>query len=146
VFYPTSGLQDHHDHVEVLPVNPVQIGVHPRLANLTPDEEPLRSANEELIADLREISELGVSTDGRPAPGTKGQWSDLVIALGGPSVIAGLIKIFRLWLNLDRRRSLTLIRELGGKQHLKIEITGDTISERTIHDAVHLLLTAEKDR
>jgi hypothetical protein len=121
-----------------------RISLHPGLSTLVPDDEPLRSAAAELVADLRELDGLGVTWDSIPAPGTKGQWSDLVVALGGPSAIGGAVRVFHLWLNRDRRRSLALTRDNGDGKLLTIELSGETISDQTVRDAIQRMVdTAE---
>ncbi|KAB1948565.1 hypothetical protein F8271_02210 [Micromonospora sp. ALFpr18c] len=123
-----------------MPAN--RIMLLPALSTLTPADEPLQAATAELVADLREVDGLRVTEEDTPAVGQKGQWTDLVIALGGPSVVAGAVTVFRLWLGRDRRRSLTLTAWRAGADPLRIEISGDNVAERTVHEAVQRLLGA----
>ncbi|MCX5117240.1 hypothetical protein OG992_08600 [Micromonospora sp. NBC_00362] len=112
----------------------------PGLSTLTPDDEPLQAASAELVMDLREVDGLRATEEGIPVVGRKGQWTELVIALGGPSVVAGAVTAMRLWLSRDRRRSLTLTASRAGEDPLRIEISGDNVAERTVHEAVQRLL------
>lgn len=119
---------------------PSPITLHPGLSTLTAADEPLQRATGELIADLRDVIGLRVTEEDAPGTGHKGGLTDLVIALGGPSVVAGVVTVVRLWLSRDRRRSLTLRAARPGEEPLWIEITGDNIAERTVHEAFLRLL------
>ncbi|MGV9212778.1 effector-associated constant component EACC1 [Micromonospora sp. RB23] len=121
---------------------PVRIVLLPGLSTLTPDDDPLQSATAELVMDLREVDGLRTTEEGIPVVGRKGQWTELVIALGGPSVVAGAVTAMRMWLSRDRRRSLTLTAWRAGEDPLRIEISGDNVAERTVHEAVQRLLLA----
>lgn len=126
----------------------MRITLVPGLSTLSPDDEPLQAATAELIADLRDVDDVRVTEEDRTAStghkgqstGHKGQWQDLVLALGGPSVVAGVVSVFRLWLSRDRRRSLTLVATRPGEEPLRIEISGEHIAEETVRDAVLQLL------
>ncbi|PTA47509.1 hypothetical protein [Micromonospora sp. RP3T] len=120
---------------------PARIILLPGLSTLTPDDEPLQAATAELVMDLREVDGLRATEEGTPVIGHKGQWTELVIALGGPSVVAGAVTAMRLWLSRDRRRSLTLTAWRADEHPLRIEISGDNIAERTVHEAVQRLLS-----
>jgi len=123
-------------------MKPTRLRLQPGLSTLTLADEALQSASEELAADLHDVADLRIIREDTPAPGKKGQWSDVILALGGPSAVAGVVRIFHLWLDRDRRRSLTLIKDLGGEKPLTIKITGDSVSEATVRDAVQQLIRA----
>ncbi|WP_208565733.1 effector-associated constant component EACC1 [Micromonospora antibiotica] len=116
--------------------------MHPGLSTLTATDEPLQRATSELIVDLREVVGLRVTEEDTPGTGHKGGMNDLVIALGGPSVVAGVVTVVRLWLSRDRRRSLIVRSARPGEEPVWIEITGDNIAERTVHETVQRLLGA----
>lgn len=119
---------------------PSRITLHPGLSTLTAADEPLQRATGELIADLRGVAGLRVTEEDAPGTGHKGGLTDLVIALGGPSVVAGVVTVVRLWLSRDRRRSLTIRAARSGEDLVWIEIAGDNIAERTVHEAIQRLL------
>ncbi|WP_431936092.1 effector-associated constant component EACC1 [Micromonospora sp. RP3T] len=119
---------------------PARLMLLPGLSTLTPDDEPLQAATAELVMDLREVDGLRATEESTPVVGHKGQWTELVIALGGPSVVAGAVTAMRLWLSRDRRRSLTLTAWRADEHPLRIEISGDNIAESTVREAVQRLL------
>ena len=119
-----------------------RITLHPGLSTLTAADEPLQRATGELIADLRGVDGLRVTEEDAPSTGHKGGLTDLVIALGGPSLVAGVVTTLRLWLSRDRRRTLTIRAARPGEEPVWIEIAGDNLAERTVHEAVQRLLGA----
>ncbi|MBL7258430.1 effector-associated constant component EACC1 [Paractinoplanes lichenicola] len=117
--------------------------LRPGLPGLSPGDDPLQLATAELIGDLREAG-LPTTETAPAATGTKGALSDLAVTIGGSTAAAGaLVRIVNLWLHRDRRRTLTITRDSANGTPEVIEIQGDAISDRTLHEAVQKLLDAE---
>src|SRR5262249_24086188 len=120
------------------------INVRPDLANLSAAHPASLAAAEELLADLDSTPELrATGTEARVA-NSKGTLTDLVIVLSGPSTIAGVVRILRLWLSRDRRRSITLTRKLEGQPAMEIRIEGEAISEQAVRHAIEQISQAAK--
>jgi hypothetical protein len=118
----------------------VVLHLRPGLPGLSPGDDPLQLATMELIGDLREAG-LPAAEDGPASPGSKGTLSDLAVTIGGSTAAAGaLVRIVNLWLHRDRRRSLTITRDTGDGNPEIIEIKGEAISDRTVHEAVQKLI------
>lgn len=113
--------------------------LRPGLTGPSPGDGPVQLATVELIADLRTAG-LPVTGTDPDAAGATGVLSDPAVTIGGSSTAAGaLVRIVNQWLRRDRRRSLTIIRTAGGTPET-IQIQGDAISDRTLHEAVQKLL------
>ncbi len=125
--------------MEAVGAGPLRIGVYTGLSTLPPDDEPSRVAARELIDDLR-AEGVPYRLEDEQVAGAKGQLADLVVLLGGPASIGAVVRIFRLWLERDRRRWLALTIDAGDGAPRTIKIEGDAISERTLHDAVQRLV------
>lgn len=101
----------------------------------TTDEKWSRQADDlyhELLANVPNAKLHEVSR-----PGTKGTVTELIIALGGAQFVAELGRCFRAWLGRDRDRTIRL-RIVDGDQERSITITGETVSDEAIRDALRV--------
>jgi hypothetical protein len=117
--------------------------VEPRLLGIHTDHPAAQSAIGELKTDLRDVSWVEVHEKVVPARGTKGYISDILIATGTPAGIAGLARIFHLWLSRDKRRSLSLTRRSGNSE-IVIKIEGENVSVETVNQAVRAIWDEQK--
>jgi hypothetical protein len=110
---------------------------------LRPEITGLVSGHEAWQAAYAELgSQLGARPEDageRPAA-TKGTASDLAIALGTPTVVAGIVRIVYLWLSQDKHRSLRISRTENASGAVEVHITGENISEQAVREAVQRLL------
>lgn len=117
------------------------VTLHPEMIGLDADHPVVLSAVAELMEDARDVDGLSLTeVDQASMPGHKGAVTDLVIALGGPSVIAGAVRVFHLWLRRDKLRSLTLVRKRDGEPDLVVALHGENISEEVIKDALNQVM------
>ena len=122
---------------------PAEAKIDIKLEGLEPAHPATQAALEELLTDLRSASELRPEQRGLSEKGSKGAVVELIVSLGTSGSIAGLVRIVQLWLNRDRRRSLTVsVRDEPGETVISIE--GDAISTETLSDAMRSL--SESDR
>ncbi|MEV8395188.1 MULTISPECIES: hypothetical protein [unclassified Streptomyces] len=80
-----------------------------------------------------------------PVPGTKGAFSDVVLHLTGPGIVAGAVAALAAWLKRDRGRSLRLTWTVDGRRG-EFTVTGTTIDNDTLRSALeHGLRAAAED-
>ncbi|WP_139218040.1 effector-associated constant component EACC1 [Micromonospora phaseoli] len=111
------------------------------IAGLPSHHSAVSAALAEFDADLRNARALRAAAEEVPTetPGTKGQWSDLVMTLTGPAVLAAAVRVFHLWLSRDKRRSITLTKVVtdgDGEQRITATIEGENISGETVRQAL----------
>jgi hypothetical protein len=115
--------------------------VQPRVRDVQPEHPAALRAAKELHDELLSLHGLHVDERHTSSEGAKGAMSDLVLALGGPVVISGVVAIFRLWLQRDAQsRSITLHRIKDGKTESGVEIQGVNVSDQTIREALSQML------
>ena len=97
------------------------------LRELARDEENGRSLRSQVAALHTDLQrETGsVATRSEPAPGTKGGFVDVVLALGTSGALVAAVEILRAWLGRDKTRSITATwtDEDGTTQSAAAEIT-----------------------
>ena len=118
-----------------------ELTIQTRLAGVKPEHQAAVRAGQELLGDLRAVRGLRVEERQTPATGTKGAVSDVVLALGGPAIVGGVVAVFRLWLGRDaRHRSLVFTRRGPGGADDHIEIHAVNVSDQTIREAIRQAL------
>jgi Effector Associated Constant Component 1 len=109
--------------------------LHASFNDLDPGHTAAQAGIGELFADLKDVPELRASEHETGEGDRKGVASELLVSLGTPGAIAGLVRIVRLWLSRDRRRSLTVtIRDTA--DGTSITVAGDHISTETLASAL----------
>ncbi|MFF3755455.1 hypothetical protein ACFYYH_34325 [Streptomyces sp. NPDC002018] len=68
-------------------------------------------------------------------PGTKGVFSDTVLILTGPSVVAGVVAAFTAWLGRDRGRTVHLTWTVEGREG-DVAITVDSADSAALQAAL----------
>lgn len=120
-------------------MDPTPVSVEARVLGLYMDHPSVQAAINELKTDLRDApSSVDVREAALPDKGTKGSISDIIIAMGTPAGIAGVARIFHLWLSRDKHRSLLLTHRSGGRETV-IEIDGENVSAETVDQAVRAM-------
>lgn len=110
------------------------VDVH--LPGVDPGHSAFQTARAELLDDLGATPSLRARERDVPASdGSKGTLIELVISVSASGGIASLVKIVRLWLSRDRRRSLKVTIQTTGTQ-TTYEVSGDDISVETLHAAL----------
>ncbi|MEV6013322.1 hypothetical protein AB0M29_42035 [Streptomyces sp. NPDC051976] len=121
-------------------MEPSKFEVVPRLTSLTDDHPAVQGAVGELTSMLRD--ELDIVTGSSPPTlsGSKGMLPGILVELGGSSVAMGaVVRVFRLWLQRDRRRSIRLRRTLPDGSVFEQEVSGVAISDQTLRAALEQL-------
>jgi hypothetical protein len=91
----------------------------------------------ELTANLRTVPDLRARERAGAGDGMKGVPPELFVSLGTSGAVAGLVRIVRLWLNRDQRRSLIVRIQTGGEDKV-ISVEGDQISVDAINKALEV--------
>ena len=110
-----------------------KLDVH--LEGLGSDHPASQAAMDELLSDLKSVTELEAEEREANSDGSKGVMVELVVSLGAPGSIAGLARIMQLWLGRDMRRSLTVSVRNAGKETV-VAIEGDHISADAVVNAL----------
>ena len=118
----------------------LQLTVQPRVSGVRPEHSAALRAAEELRDELRGVRGCRIEERQTPTNRAKGAVSDLVLALGGPAVIAGVVAIFRLWLQRDRRDRSLILRSGSDGDDSFVEIHGANVSDQTIRQAMDRML------
>jgi hypothetical protein len=94
----------------------------------------------ELVADLQSAAELTVREGAVAGSGWKGASIELIVSLGAPGTLAALVRIVKLWLGRDRRRSI-ILSVRNGPEGAVITIEGEEVSVDTLTDALNSIAT-----
>jgi hypothetical protein len=106
------------------------------LMGSAPDHTSAQAAAADLRADLQSAPQLRARERHESVTGKKGAAVDLVVTLGASGSVGTLVKIVQLWLNRDRRRSLTVSVRNGDKE-TTISVDGDAISANALTEALN---------
>jgi membrane-associated two-gene conflict system component 1 (EACC1) len=100
------------------------------------------ASDEELRSDLADERYLRLDTDNAPAVGSKGVAHDLLLGLGSPAAVAGAVRIFRLWLQRDRRRAAKIEIDNGRGDTVTVTVSTEAGSvellQKALEDAIKL--------
>jgi hypothetical protein len=114
------------------------------LKGVGPAHPSAQAAAAELRADLRTAPQLRARERHEGIAGKKGAAVHLVVTLGASGSVGTVVKIVQLWLNRDRRRSLTVSVRSGNKETI-IRVDGDPISANTLNEALHSVASLDVD-
>jgi hypothetical protein len=106
-----------------------------RFTGIGPQHSAAQTAIAELMADLRSVPDLRSREHAGAGEGMKGVPPEILVSLGTSGAVAGLVRIAKLWLNRDRRRTLT-VRVLTGGEEKVISVEGDQISVDALNKAL----------
>ena len=114
--------------------------VQPRVSGVKPEHPAALRAAEELREDLHGVSGCSVEERQSLTDGAKGTVTDLVLALGGPAVVGGVVAVFRVWLQRDARDRSLVVRRVAHGNQIFVEIQGTQVSDQTIREALDRVL------
>lgn len=125
----------------VLMAERIKLQVAPSVEGLDKGHPALEAAIDEFNTDLRGLS--GIKIEERDAeaarPGSKGALQHLILDPEGAAAAWAVVRMAKLYLSRDRRRSLTVTIDRPGHEPQTITASGDSVSvealERAIHDA-----------
>ncbi|MBD0673998.1 effector-associated constant component EACC1 [Streptomyces sp. CBMA156] len=101
----------------------------------------VEQAYAELLDDARAVPGLTVDERMAPVQGRKGgELANLLLVPGGSAVVVAVARIFRLWLQRDRARSLSVTVSRAGSEDVTVQASGEAVSiealERGIQQAL----------
>jgi len=73
------------------------------------------------------------------ASGQKGAADALVLSLGSAGAFQAAVAIFRAWLARDRTRRLRLVVTDAQRRRQTVELSGDAIDGKTLHDVAEMI-------
>jgi hypothetical protein len=112
-----------------------QVVLEVQFEGISLDHSAAQEGIRELIADLRSAVREEEVADG----GSKGAPVELVVSLGASGTVAGLVRIVKLWLTRDRRRTMTVsVRDMTKETVISIE--GDQISVDALNQALNSIV------
>jgi Effector Associated Constant Component 1 len=125
-----------------------RIDVFPGMSSLSDQHPAFLEAAAELDAMLREDPEVPARPASAAGPGAgaagKGALLAAAVDLGGSATATtAFVRIVRLWLQRDRRRSIVLRRTLPDGTTLEREISGEGISDQTLRAALESIDQAD---
>lgn len=105
------------------------------LAGLRSDHPAAQAALGELIDDLRSDTRMEARERSAAIAGGKGVPVELVVSLSTSGTVAALVRILKLWLQRDRRRSLSVsLRTAAGDTVISVD--GDKVSTEALTKAL----------
>lgn len=119
--------------------------ITPGMEGLARSHPAAIQATEELYADIRRspgtlIEERDTE---RAQPSTKGALQELLLSPESAGAAWAAVKVVKLWLARDRRRTLTVTIDRPGHERQTIHASGDSISVEALERAVHDVVGAE---
>lgn len=112
----------------------VVMNVH--LPSVDPGHSAFQVALAELLEDLGMVPPLRARERDLPADdASKGPLTELVVSVSTSGGVAALVKIMRIWLGRDRKRSLRVTVQTAENQ-TTYEISGEDVSVETLRDAL----------
>lgn len=112
----------------------VAIDVH--LPRVDPGHSAAQAARSELLADLATVPSLRARERDLPAEGgSKGPLTELIVSVSASGGITALVKIMRIWLSRDQKRSLKVTVQTSENGTI-YDISGESVSIETLRDAL----------
>jgi hypothetical protein len=112
------------------------IRVETILGDATASHPAWIASDEELRSDLADERYLRVDASGAPTTGDKGLAHDLFLGLGSPAAVAGAVRIFRLWLQRDRRRAAKVEIDNGKGKPVTVTVSTEAGSVELLQKAL----------
>lgn len=124
--------------------NSLELRLVPGVDGLDKSHHASGQAAEEFYTDMLclpgvAITERDVETT---VSATKGMLQQLVAAPESASAAWAVVKLVKLWLSRDRRRTLTITVSRPGHEPVTIQASGDSISVQALDSAIHDALEA----
>lgn len=123
----------------------IQIRVEPGVEGVTADHSAYAQAAEEFRDDVGGQSGLmvkEVDSDQRPSS-AKGAMQHLFLFPESASAAWAAVKIMKLWLSRDRRRTIDVSISRPGGDPLTVHASGDPLSLETLDNAIRQALKAK---
>ena len=101
-------------------------------------------AAEEFVHDIREQPGIAVAERAAAAPpsGAKGAVQELILAPGTATLALAAVKIMKLWLSRDRRRTIDININRPGSEPVTLHASGEHISLDVLEETVRRALDA----
>ena len=115
------------------------------VTGLDQNHQVVELAHDELVDDLRDSPDLTVQSVGAPRPGSKGWAEDTAVLIGSLGGGATLVKLVKLWLGRDKKRSVKVSIKRPTKPPIVIEATGENMSIDGLNSAIEQALNADND-
>jgi hypothetical protein len=120
------------------------------VVELTPgDLEPSHRAHGTAVQEFMDYAHetpgvVVVDTPATTGEASKGSWEPIVLAIASPTSVA-IVRMFRLWLQRDRARSVKVKICSGEQPSVEVEAKGENVSLRALQDTVEAALKASSD-
>ncbi|MEU2775942.1 hypothetical protein ABZ646_24160 [Streptomyces sp. NPDC007162] len=99
----------------------------------------------EFVHSARAVPGLAVTEESIPSPHSKGSGlSDLLLLPGTPAVAVAVARMFRLWLQRDRARSIAVTVRQAGREVLSVEASGEAVSIDALERSINQTLEQQK--
>lgn len=120
----------------------LRIDVRPGIGNLSPQLPAHAQAVDELLDDLRSVNGLTAREEAAApsSPSAKGGITELVLGPSTASAAWAVVKLARLWLERDRRRTISITVRQPGREPVEIEGSGENLSLDVLARTVELAL------
>jgi hypothetical protein len=106
------------------------------LPGVDPGHSAFQVALAEFLEDLGTVPPLRTRERDLPGDGaSKGPLTELVVSVSTSGGVAALVRIMRIWLGRDRKRSLKVTVQTAENQ-TTYEISGEDVSVETLRDAL----------
>jgi Effector Associated Constant Component 1 len=113
-----------------------EVVMNVRLPSVDPGHSAFQVALAEFLEDLSTVPPLRPRQRDLPADGAfKGPMTELVVSVSTSGGVAALVKIMRIWLGRDRKRSLKVTVQTA-ENKTTYEISGEDVSVETLRDAL----------
>jgi hypothetical protein len=113
----------------------LQIGIEPRMNGIKADHPAHEQSIEELLSELHGLPGVAITKRDRTHHGSagKGVLQEIFLIPGGTTAALGAVKIIKvkiikLWLSRDRRRSIDITISRADSEPLTIHASGDNLS------------------
>lgn len=125
--------------------NSIELSVELEVEGLKPSHPAHEAAVQEFTDYAHETAGVAVvDTPVSTTEASKGSWEPLVLSIASPTSVA-VVRMFRLWLQRDRARSVKVKIRSGEQPPVQVEANGQNVSLRALQDAVESALKASED-
>jgi hypothetical protein len=118
--------------------NMVQMRVELGMGGLPKGHLAYIQAAEEFLHDVQNEPGIAVEENNadRQSSSTKGGVQELLLAPGSAGIALAAVRIMKLWLSRDRRRTIDISITRPGSEPLTVHASGESISLETLENAV----------
>jgi hypothetical protein len=124
----------------------IEVVMDVQLPGVDPAHPAFQGAVGELLADLRTVPALRARERDVPAErGSKGPLTELALSVSASGGMAALVRIVRIWLDRDRKRSLK-VTVTTTKKTKTYDISGDGVSVETLKQALNAAIRTPDEK